>query len=304
MIYIYINRTRSNINLLGVLFNEIKKRHTSTKKKFLYIYISRAHDLGFTFLVEQNTHRDKHTTIPFVHGKKGKTETLRKLNAMIMTDRVEINGEDHDDCYSSAKQAAVVVHDQLPSSAEEVKSRMAALEYRSACCSKMKLAFSLLVILAVIGISTIIGITLKKQQEDHQHHPEDASSTSIQEGEPTAHNKTQFDEIVAKLVSGHHVDANALATKGTPQNRAAVWLARTAEDEDQDMISISMMSLESFLQRYVLMVLFYSTSNNDQGWLSTLPSHRAMNATGILCSLEVQIKVSSIWALSATPTCK
>jgi hypothetical protein len=49
-----------------------------------------------------------------------------------------------------------------------------------------------------------------------------------------------------------------------------VWLARTAEDEDQDMISISMMSSESFLQRYVLMVLFYSTSNNDQGWKYTL----------------------------------
>jgi hypothetical protein len=163
--------------------------------------------------------------------EQGNETKMCKGKVTVVTSTQDVEDGEFDDMH---------VHDQLPS-VEEVKTTV--VQYRSPC-SKTKLVFSLLAILGLIGISTILGVALKKA--------ETSNNTVDINGEPKNF-KSRYDEAMTYLAN--LVDEEALTTVGTPQNLAVVWMAT------QD--TATSVSSERFLQRYVLMLLFYSTKGKD-----------------------------------------
>jgi hypothetical protein len=90
-----------------------------------------------------------------------------------------------------------------------------------------------------------------------------ANSDTTQGGTVTTNQtvrRSTFDAVVSYMVNSGVSDFTALATSGTPQFRAAVWMAEQ-DGANEAVPTVGIMSLTGYkyMTRYVMAVFFYST---------------------------------------------
>jgi hypothetical protein len=133
-------------------------------------------------------------------------------------------------------------HDQLPN-AEELKSISNAIahhHHRRRCSLIFIVVFGLSVLLL---LTVLIPLSVKYSQND-----DESTSTS-----------TRMRQTTAFLLD--FVDHTSLSKPGSPQHRAAQWMA----DTDELQLPLARESSQAFLQRFALATLFYATQG-DTAW--------------------------------------
>jgi hypothetical protein len=135
-------------------------------------------------------------------------------------------------------------HDQLPN-AEELKSSTLITNKRRRT----------LLLIGIVGIFVLLVILIPLSV----HY----SQTNAQSTETTT-SSPRFQQTTAFLLEQDYVDHDALSTPGSPQRRAAEWMA----DEDELQLSLEGKS-HAFLQRYALATIFYATQG-DTAWAHQL----------------------------------
>ena len=131
-------------------------------------------------------------------------------------------------------------HDQLPN-AEELKSSMLPTSKRRRT----------LLLIGIVGVVVFLVILIPLSVHYNQNNAQSTQSSS-----------PRFQQTTAFLLD--YVDQVSLSTPGSPQRRAAEWMAEV--DELQLPLN---QKTQAFLQRYALATIFYATQG-DIAWAHKL----------------------------------
>jgi hypothetical protein len=159
----------------------------------------------------------------------------------------------------------------------------------------IKLVMVALIVAAVV-VAVAIGLSSSGGGSNKQR-----SSNNVQGGDSKAR-KSTADQVAALMASSGVSDVVALQTAGTPQNRAAFWLAGTdgANLAVPTDFGADGLALYKYTTRYVMVVLYYSTLGETAWdsqvgfmtsldvcmWYSTFLSGNQPYRKGVVCDRE------------------